>query len=95
MITRERIHVAAFSPSDTVHVFTRGGGMWGGSASTHTHTHTHINHTNLLYADTNTHWCSRTNMSTPSQTPQCLVQNGLIAGLITKETSIKRAPGRD
>lgn len=53
--------------------------------------------TNLLYADTNTHTHTRshTSMHAQSQTPQCLVQNGLIAGLITKETGTKRAPGRD
>lgn len=39
--------------------------------------------------------CIDTNTHTPSQTTQCLVQNGLIAGLITKETSIRQAPGRD
>lgn len=48
---------------------------------------------NLLFVDTNMR--RHTNTHSPSQTTQCLVQNGLIAGLITKETSIRRAPGRD
>ncbi len=34
--------------------------------------------TNLLYTDTHTHAQSHTNLHAKSQTPQCLVENGLI-----------------
>lgn len=70
----------AFSPLHIVHVFTAIRGKRPAQ---------------IYCILTQTHTHSHTNMHAQSQTPQCLVQNGLVAGLITKETGSKRVPGRD
>lgn len=65
------VPLLSFPPLHTVHAFRQIRGE---------------THTNLVCAGTNAHTRSHTNAHSQSQATQCLVQNGLIAGLITKET---------